>query len=161
MEYVHNYLKKSEKRGFSLVIIMILLFSFLAAYPLITRQVDNGQRLAETFERWTQLQVARDSALQIIASASIQLPATYSYTIGKNSSYTIQLSGAYDSYLSTQFVSSDTMFARASSTAYVERSGALYNAGFDVGSITASFSHSIGSMKVGAPASYASWTQNL
>ena len=149
------------KRGFSLVIIMILLFSFLAAYPLITRQVDNGQRLAETFERWTQLQVARDSTLQIIASAPIKLPATYSYIIGSNSSYTISLTGVA---LSSK--SAVPAEAIASATAYVEHPSNLYNAGFKVSTINASFAYSFNDMATStpgnaSPASYIHWQESL
>jgi hypothetical protein len=142
------------RKGFSLLIIWIILFSFLAAFPLIFRQIDDGQRRSEAFSQWIRYQMAAESSLQVLASTSSNfpalLPATYSYPLSGISTFSIG------------FIASlnipDNGQATAAARAYVLRDNKTFYSGFRPTTFIASFQF-LPSTDANTAARYFTWSK--
>ena len=145
------------RQGFSLLIVWILLFSFLAAFPLIFRQIDDGQRRSEAFSQWVRYQMAAESSLQILAkNATSSVPisvANFEYSLSDVSTLTFRLFSQKTSLPNTALTASCSAFA------YVIRNNNLYFSGFDDAHFVASYTFQDTNVAT-SPALYSYWRRN-
>lgn len=60
-----NSLLINDRRGWSLIILLFIMASFVAMFPLVTSFTDNRANFTTALERWTQWQKAKEGALQL------------------------------------------------------------------------------------------------
>ena len=73
------------RRAMTLLIVLLLLFTFVAVAPLLLSQRETSFRRAQVLENWSRLQWAADSGLFMAASCTAAVPArfaTFTYEDG-------------------------------------------------------------------------------
>ncbi len=142
--------------GFSLVIVLLLLFAFIVSYPLIFRNVNEGRRLSDACGQWIRLQVAADSGFNRVVEDNPAIGATtnatYSYPIGPLATFSIYIEGTV----------LDADEARVAVTSWADRSDGIFPSGFSSAMFGATYTQNIASFTEvgnGTPTSYLSWTK--
>ncbi|MBF0409852.1 MAG: hypothetical protein HQM10_21095 [Candidatus Riflebacteria bacterium] len=130
-----------NSKGFSLLILLVILFAFIAAYPAIFSKVENGHRLSVAFFRWSQLQRTGDNILHL-KYRGCEVPPSHMFSLGNVSSFGVSIQ-----------VEKNSNQISATFTPVIDSGGIISPTGFDNYAIIATFS--------ATSANYASWTRKI
>ncbi len=83
------------RHGISLVLVLVVLFAFVAVFPLLTAQIDNGFHRGESQKFWMLRHSATETALRKVAASVATAPvyekASYSLGLGLNATFVVDV----------------------------------------------------------------------
>lgn len=119
------------RHGISLVLVLVVLFAFVAVFPLLTAQIDNGFHRGESQKFWMLRHSATEAALRKVAASVATAPiyekASYSLGLGLNATFVVDICAQR---VQGDTTSSPSVYASATTVIFSAGSAIPASAGF-------------------------------